>query len=139
MRLKNNWRLDNFYKKRTRKRFNYHCVKNIRIRSFSGPHFPTFGLNTERYGGHFEVIAWKWPQFPYLLTECFFKLAKSMPGSVDQELESKLAININRSSRPEVFLQNMFLKSSQNSQENTCFRVSFLINCRPQISGLQLH
>ena len=23
----------------------YHCVKSFRIRSFSGPHFPTFGLN----------------------------------------------------------------------------------------------
>ena len=26
-----------------------HCVKSVRIPSFSGPHFPTFGLNTERY------------------------------------------------------------------------------------------
>ena len=26
-----------------------HCVKSVRIRSYSGPHFPTFGLNTERY------------------------------------------------------------------------------------------
>ena len=26
-----------------------HCVKSVRIRSNSGPHFPTFGLNTERY------------------------------------------------------------------------------------------
>ena len=26
-----------------------HCVKNIRIRCYSGPHFPAFGLNTERY------------------------------------------------------------------------------------------
>ena len=25
-------------------------VKNVRIRSFSGVHFPAFGLNTERYG-----------------------------------------------------------------------------------------
>ena len=25
-----------------------HCVKNIRIRSYSGPYFPPFGLNTER-------------------------------------------------------------------------------------------
>ena len=24
-----------------------HCVKNIRIRSYSSPHFPAFGLNTE--------------------------------------------------------------------------------------------
>ena len=24
-----------------------HCVKSVRIRSYSGPHFPAFGLNTE--------------------------------------------------------------------------------------------
>ena len=27
-----------------------HCVKSVRIRSYSGPYFPAFGLNTERYG-----------------------------------------------------------------------------------------
>ena len=27
-----------------------HCVKLVRIQSYSGPHFPAFGLNTERYG-----------------------------------------------------------------------------------------
>ena len=27
----------------------YHYVKSVRIRSFSGPCFPAFGLNTERY------------------------------------------------------------------------------------------
>ena len=26
-----------------------HCVKSVRIRSYSGPHFPAFGLNTVRY------------------------------------------------------------------------------------------
>ena len=25
-----------------------HCVKSVRIRSYSGPHFPAFGLNTDR-------------------------------------------------------------------------------------------
>ena len=28
----------------------YHCVKSIRIRRFSVPYFPSFGLNTEIYG-----------------------------------------------------------------------------------------
>ena len=28
---------------------NYHCVKSVRIWRFSGPYFPSFGLNTERY------------------------------------------------------------------------------------------
>ena len=27
-----------------------HCVKSVLIGSFSGPYFPAFGLNTERYG-----------------------------------------------------------------------------------------
>ena len=26
------------------------CLKRIRIWSYSGPYFPAFGLNTERYG-----------------------------------------------------------------------------------------
>ena len=26
-----------------------HCVKSVRIRSYSGPYFPAFGVNTERY------------------------------------------------------------------------------------------
>ena len=26
-----------------------YCLKSVRIRSYSAPHFPTFGLNTERY------------------------------------------------------------------------------------------
>ena len=26
-----------------------HCVKSVRFRSYSGPYFPAFGLNTERY------------------------------------------------------------------------------------------
>ena len=27
----------------------FHCVKRVCIRSYSGPHFPTFRLNTERH------------------------------------------------------------------------------------------
>ena len=27
-----------------------HCVKSVRVRSYSDPHFPAFGLNMERYG-----------------------------------------------------------------------------------------
>ena len=32
-----------------------HCVKSVRIWSFSGPYFPAFGLNTERYGVSFGI------------------------------------------------------------------------------------
>ena len=31
------------------------CVKSIRIWSFSGPYFPTFGLNTERYWTYLRI------------------------------------------------------------------------------------
>ena len=39
-----------------------HCVKSVSIRSFSGPYFPTFGLNTERYSHvslHIQSKCWK--------------------------------------------------------------------------------
>ena len=29
--------------------FKFYCVKKVFIWSYSGPHFPAFGLNTERY------------------------------------------------------------------------------------------
>ena len=32
-----------------KKSFNFHCAKGVRIGSSSGPYFPAFGLNTERY------------------------------------------------------------------------------------------
>ena len=43
----------------------------------------------------------------------------------------------NRSSCPEVFVKKVFLEISQNSQENTCARVSFLM--RLQASDVQLY
>ena len=30
--------------------FQNHCMKSVRIQSFSDPYFPAFGLNTEKYG-----------------------------------------------------------------------------------------
>ena len=32
-----------------------HCMKSVRIRNFSGPYFPAFGLNTDRYGISFRI------------------------------------------------------------------------------------
>ena len=32
-----------------------HCVKSVRIQSYSGPYFPAFGLNTERYSERYSV------------------------------------------------------------------------------------
>ena len=44
----------------------------------------------------------------------------------------KINGNICRSSRPNLLCKKVFLKISQNSQENTCTRASFLISCRRQ-------
>ena len=30
-----------------------YCVKNVRIRGFSSPHFPAFGMNTDEYGDEY--------------------------------------------------------------------------------------
>ena len=35
--------------------FNKHCVKSVCIRSYSGPHFPAFGLNTGRYSVYLRI------------------------------------------------------------------------------------
>ena len=32
-----------------------HCVKSVQIRSFSGPYFPVFGLNTQIYSINFRI------------------------------------------------------------------------------------
>ena len=32
----------------------FHCVKSVRIRSYSGPHFPAFGLNKNCEYKHFS-------------------------------------------------------------------------------------
>ena len=32
----------------------HHCVKSVRLWSYSGPYFPSFRLNTERYGVSFR-------------------------------------------------------------------------------------
>ena len=36
-----------------------HYVKSVRIRSYSGPHFPVFGLNTDRSGVSLRIQS-KW-------------------------------------------------------------------------------
>ena len=42
--------LQSFINNATYHPMNPHCVKSLRIRSYSGPHFPELRLNMERYG-----------------------------------------------------------------------------------------
>ena len=37
-----------------------HCIKSVRVQSFSGPHFPAFGLNMERSLSIFSPNAGKY-------------------------------------------------------------------------------
>ena len=37
--------------------FETQCVKSLRIRRFSSPHIPTFGLNTERYSVSLRILS----------------------------------------------------------------------------------
>ena len=57
--------------------------------------------------------------------------------SLKIHIESFIKSSARRSSRPEVFCIKGVLETSQNSQENTCAKVSFLIKL--QVSGLQLY
>ena len=34
---------------------NVHCVKSVRSRNYSGPYFPAFRLNTERYSASLRI------------------------------------------------------------------------------------
>ena len=46
----------------------FHCVKSVRIRSFSGPYFPAFELNTEKYFEHiFHHYAHAWKRLNYFV------------------------------------------------------------------------
>ena len=35
--------------------YNKHCLKSVRIRSYSGPYFSAFGVNMERYGAFLHI------------------------------------------------------------------------------------
>ena len=48
-----------------------HCLESACIRSYSGPHFPAFGLNRERY---WRDTLWIRTPFTQCLTQCFKKI-----------------------------------------------------------------
>ena len=47
--------------------FTLHCVKRVRIRNYSGPHFPAFGQNTERYFVSIRIQS-EWGKMPTRIT-----------------------------------------------------------------------
>ena len=69
--------------------YHIHCVKSVYIRSFSGLHFPAFGLNTERYGvsEHFHLVI--------LQLAKFCKLQKLGTSIYMMELFAKIVNGLN--------------------------------------------
>ena len=43
------------YGSKIHKMHTFHCVKSVRIGSYSGSYFPAFGLNKERYGASLRI------------------------------------------------------------------------------------
>ena len=56
---------------------NFHCVKSVCVRSYSGPQFPAFGLNMERYTVSLNTYLWITPNTDIFLRSVFFKLNKT--------------------------------------------------------------
>ena len=86
-----------------------HCVKSVRIWSYSGPYFPAFGLNNSKYG-HFSrsVIFITTYHFP----------AISCQGYIPSIVAGVVSI---RSCPPEVFLGKDVLKiCSKFTEEHPC-------------------
>ena len=89
-----------------------HCVKSVRIRSYFGPHFPTFGLNKERYGVSLHIQS-----------ECGKMRTRITPNTdtfhavLDSRILSFLALSFSH------FFDITSLTCCNCSQENTCNRV----------------
>ena len=98
-----------------------HRVKSVRIQSYSGRHFSAFQQYTERYSVslHIQSECGKTLTRITLKTN-IFTLWKPMLRLLPLGF-------IFRSSRPEEFCKKDVLRILQNSQENTCARVSFLL------------
>ena len=68
--------------------FVLHCVKSVRIRSFSGTYFPAFRLNTERYGLPFGIQSECGKYGPEKLqlrtpfTQCYLRFRKSSENAI---------------------------------------------------------
>ena len=52
------YRSKTFYQKGKLRKL--HCLKSVRIESYSGPYFPTFGLNMKRYSVSLRIQSKCW-------------------------------------------------------------------------------
>ena len=75
-----------------------HCVKSVRVWSYSGPFFPTFGLNTERYSASLRIQS-----------ECRKKIRTWITANTDTFYAVQFIVTLD--SRNEVFREvtNIFI------------------------------
>ena len=117
-----------------------HCVKSVRIRSFSGLYFPLFRLKTERYGVSLRIrskCGKTWTRkFPNIDT--FHAVKSSWFGTtaiyVNLMWQTKISYYFcfwevlwTEAVARRCSIKKLFLEISQNSQEKTCTRLFFLI------------
>ena len=85
------------------------CVKSVRIRSYSGPHFPAFGLNTEIYS-----------PYSVRMRENAGKMRTRINPNTDtlrcDNEEALKRLNIFRSSRPKLFSKKGVLRKFTGKQ-----------------------
>ena len=69
-----------------------HCVKSVHIHSYSGSHFLTFGLNTERYRVSLRIqFEWGKMRARITLTTGTFHIMVGIPDTVEN---NKLKENV---------------------------------------------
>ena len=91
-----------------------HCLKSVCIRSYSGPYFPVFGLNTKRYGVSFHAV-YRLPVADKRLKLSMSLNKKSVTAATPilvstWNLKEVLTLINNTSSCPEVYLWKAVLK-----------------------------
>ena len=95
--------------------YHIHCVKNVYIRSFSGLHFPAFGLNTERYGvsEHFHLVI--------LQLAKFCKLQKLGTSIYMMELFAKIVNGLNPFT---IFAKGLHCRCLTGSYKHLCYHIA---------------
>ena len=110
-----------------------HCVKSVHIRSFFGPYFPAFGLNTGKYGPEklrIRTLFTQWNEGASL-QDCLYKSMQLTPFS---SLNFCFLLTAGRKS---TFLQISIDKNSRNYLRFLLFDDVFSGNRNTYEDGLQ--
>ena len=85
----------------------HHCVKSVRIRSFSSQYFPAFGLNTERYSVSLRIQS-----------ECGKILTKKTPNT--DTLHAMYHVKMLQTSGKEILLSS----NDTFSENKSCYQIN---------------